>query len=374
MKKLFSLIFLGAIAVACTKDDPNSLDATLETAAITTTSSTINFEAVNPITEVPNRAFDNTSNGIYHGIIVSQDVSVHGKIWINIANNGDYNATVVTEEGNAMAFFGIPTSRSQEIITFKGKEGSFVFDVTEFDNPKATDVTINGISGYIQTVKDRSVQRATATLGNYADLNDATFSGTWDLLTDGTTNGTAFGLPALTQVCILSPFGTMYIDDTFEPFSWPWFDLDGDGDGDDDDITTAVYLNESGLEGGINEFWAMDQSLDINGFTLNYWLGQSSFLSQGNDPGPVDDVSDTGFFNHNIVDVLLSGAERVNGRNTASGIDNIKALWTWNGRTGFATFNDEFDGMPPTRNQNLSIDYKGLQNEVLDVENSTIIK
>lgn len=362
MKKYFSLILLGAIAVACTKDDPASIDAP-ETAA-TTTSTSVIYEAVDPTTEEPAEAYDNSSRGMYHGIIVTQDVSVHGKIWINIANDGDFNATVVTNEGEKMAFFGVP-SGDEKMISFEGDNGSFTYDLSDFNAPKATNVTVNGISGYVQTVKDRSGQRAAATLGNYADLNDAAFAGTWDLLTDGSSDGTAFGLPALTQVCILSPFGTMYIDDTFEAFSWPWFDLDGDGDGDDDDITTAVYLNQSGLEGGINEFWAMDQSLDLNGFTLDYWLGQSSNLSQGNDPAPDDDVSDTMFVNHNIFDVLFNGLERVNGRNTIGGIDDIKALWTWNGRTGFATFDDEFDGMPPppTRNQNFNM----LDHSIMDV-------
>lgn len=352
MKKYFSLILLGAIAVACTKDDPASIDAP-ETAAITTSTSVI-YEAVDPTTEEPAEAYDNSSRGMYHGIIVTQDVSVHGKIWINIANDGDFNATVVTNEGEKMAFFGVP-STDEKMISFEGDNGSFTYDLSDFNAPKATNVTVNGISGYVQTVKDRSNQRATATLGTYVDLNDETFTGTWDLLTDGSTTGTAFGLPALTQVCFMSPFGVMYTDDAFEPFSYPCWDIDGDMDGDIDDITAPVYLNQSGTPDGINEFWAQDQSVDVNGITLSYWLGQSSFLSQGADDGGTDDRANSAWLNNNL-DVIF-GDPRVDGCFIFTG---FKGIWVWNGRLGSVSFDDEFDGMPPTRANDSSIDYDGL--------------
>ena len=36
------------------------------------------------------------SQGLYHGVIVTLDTEIHGKIWVNINNDGNYNATVVT--------------------------------------------------------------------------------------------------------------------------------------------------------------------------------------------------------------------------------------------------------------------------------------
>jgi hypothetical protein len=255
-----------------------------------------------------------------------------------------------------MAFFGVP-SGDEKMISFEGDNGSFTYDLSDFNAPKATNVTVNGISGYVQTVKDRSNQRATATLGTYVDLNDETFNGTWDLLTDGTTVGTAFGLPALTQVCILSPSGTMYLDTELDPFMYPCWNFDPDEDGIQDAMA-PVYLNQSGTPGGINEFWAHDQTLDINGITLTYWLGQSSFLSQNEDPTadpPIVQQENSAWLNNDLGDIF--GDPRVDGCFIFAG---FKGIWLWNGRLGSVSFDDEFDGMPPTRSNDSNIDYNGL--------------
>lgn len=321
MKNYFYLLALIFITIACSKDDSNTNEST---EVFTNTSTTINMESINTS---PEEALDNTSKGLYLGILVTTDMSVHGKIWINVANDGKYNATVVTDSREIHQFSGEPSSYNELIIQFEGSVGSFTYDVSDFNNPEATEVNINGIDGYIQTIKDRSNQRASATLGTYVDDNDASFTGSWDLLTDGTTTGTAFGYPALTEVHILGPGGTMYVVDQFTSFAFPCFDINNDGSMDENDVTIPVFHAAGGAEGDINEFWAQDQTAMINGTALTYSLGQSSTLSQGG-------FGNTMFINNDLGTPPSSGCFIIPGQ---------KGIWSWNGREGSVNFDDPFD-------------------------------
>lgn len=344
---------LAALTVACTQDDPAALDAP-ETAAVTTSTSTIvDFEAYNPITETPNRSFDNASEGVYLGIIVTQDVSVHGQIWVNLGNNGDYNATVVTDNREQMSFYGTPTSRSQHIVSFTGKEGSFIFDARDLNSPIATEVMVNGKEGYIQTVKDRSDQRAAVALGTYVDDNDPAFTGSWDLITDGTTVvADAFGLPALTQVCIVAPGGAMFIDTVFETFDYPCFVLDGP--------IAPVFHAAGGAFGDVNEFWAQNQNVNILGQDLNYFIGQSTSAHSNNpdftNPGfhvfPFD--ADMDPMTPDVLTCLVFE-------------DGQQGLWAWNGRLGRATFMDPFVPTPPTVAPNTNADIEAFQEAMSNI-------
>jgi len=174
-----------------------------------------------------------------------------------------------------------------------------------------------------QTVKDRSNQRAAATLGTFVDFADSTFAGTWDLITDGTPVGDFFGLPALTQVCIVSPLGDMYVDTVFETFDYPCFGVTG---------VAPVFHAAGGSFGDINEFIAQDQSMDILGVTNFYWIGQSTVLSVFNE------FADTGFHN-----------EAFDGTGTpgCNAFTALQGIWFWNGRVGSANFTDPFDFVPP---------------------------
>jgi len=324
MKKYMYLLSLVLVSIACSKDD-SATYGTSET--LPNSDSTVVLETFNPITSLPQESFDNSSKGLYHGVIVTTDMSIHGKIWINILNNGAYSATVLTDNLKELSFIGESASQNDFIVQFAGDHGSFLFDVSNFNTPVAMDVQINGVDGHILTVKDKSNQRATSTLGTYVDDNDASFAGSWDLLTDGSTTGTAFGYPALTQVCILSPNGAMFIVDQFTSFSYPCFDINGDSMMDANDITLPVFHAAGGPEGDINEFWAQDQTATLAGLQLTYSLGQSSTLSQNG-------FGNTMFINNDLASPPTAGCFVIPGK---------KGIWTWNGREGSVFFNDPFD-------------------------------
>lgn len=341
MKKILSVVFLAIIMIACSKDDTASLDAP-ETAAITT-SSNIDLDGIQPLDITPNAEFDNSDKGVYHGIVSASDRSLHGKIWINLENDGQLEATIISDEGEHIKFEGSAIDTNEKIINFEGPSGTFTYDVSNLNSPKATDVMINNVSTYIQTVKDRSDQRAAATLGTWVDSNDATFGGTWDLLTDGTTDGNPFGLPNLTQVCILGPGGAMFVDDVFETFGYPC--------AAGEDIISPVFHAAGGAFGNLNEFWAQDQNVTIGGTNLNYFIGQSTFVHNNNttfvNPGFhsfLDDADD----DPATPDVLACFVFE-NGQ---------QGLWAWNGRNGIGTFDDPF---APVTRSNTSEDVEALR-------------
>ena len=341
MKKILSLMVLAAALVACTQDDPAAIDAP-ETAAVITPSA-VNTTLIQPRVITPRAAFDQTQEGVYHGIFVTNDASIHGKIWVNVGNDDQYDATIISDIGEHFNFKGFQSATNTNFYKFENGADSFVFDLTNFNRPKATDVVVNNIEGHIVTVKDRSDQRAASALGTYVDLNDDTFAGTWDLMTDGSIAGNPFAAPNLTMACILGPGGAMFIDDVFETFDYPCI-TGAMG-------TTPVFITPADGFGDLNEFWAQDQTLDINGNDLTYWLGQSSLLSQNNN------TEDSGYHNNDFAAMPATGCFIFNG---------FKSVWFFNGRVGSASFDDPFDGTAMTRN-NPDADVAGLYEAVSNV-------
>ncbi len=341
MKKfMFSMLAL-AVCFGCSQDEGSTADATDASLVINSSQ-----RSVNQLTEVPNRDFDTSNKGMYHGIIVTQDLSLHGKIWINLGNDGNYNATVVTDQGKELAFFAnhpsVDTAKERGIL-FKGERGSFVFDNSDLNRPIATEVIINNIPGFIQSVKDRSTQRASAVLGTYVDFNDATFTGTWDLITDGTTNPTFFDLPNLTQVCVLGPGGAMFVDEVFETFDYPCFGVMGVG---------PVFHAAGGSFGGINEFIAQDQTANWVGLDATYSLGQSTSVHNAN-PTAVN----PGFHNNDFADPPVPGCYVF--------VNGLQGIWSWNGREGSATFVDAFAPPPPPPSEPTSVSITNVSENLL---------
>ncbi|WP_299680113.1 hypothetical protein [uncultured Dokdonia sp.] len=341
MKKLILGIFVLAICFSCSNDEIDSetiitnVDITTEAIIAQQASTAINGEykgAINPVTLTPQSRFNTNAKGMYHGIIVSSDTEIHGKIWINLENDGKYNAIVVTNTDDKLSFFGnmgrALSKNSFSEITFVGERGSFVYDVSDYNNPIATAVVIDGKEGYIETVKDRSDQRADVALGTYVDTDDATFAGTWDLMTDGTLDP-IIGLPILTQTCTVGPTGAMFTDMTMEPFDWSCFVGSVQ-------TFTPIFARfgdpNNPLSG--NEFWAQGQTLAIGDTNASYSIGVSTMVSDANG-------ETVGLFN-----VDLTGANPAIGCYVSFGVQGV---WEWNGRSGTIAFDDDAFMVPPTR-------------------------
>lgn len=131
-------------------------DITIETLIAEQTSTDIKGTykgAINPITILPQVRFNEDTKGMYHGIVVSSDTEIHGRIWINLENDGKYNATVVTDTGDKLSFFANmgrgPSITSLTTIAFIGERGSFTYDVSDYSHPVATQVVIDNKESYI---------------------------------------------------------------------------------------------------------------------------------------------------------------------------------------------------------------------------------
>ena len=324
MRKLLLGLATTAMLYACSDDTIS----TTETDEAFFTVQLNNNVAINPITVQPRAALDNSSEGMYHGVIATTDQSLHGRIWINVANDGNYNATVITDQGEHLSFFAKQNSLNGLSFVFQGTRGSFHFDVSDLNAPQATQVILDQTDGFIQTVKDRSDQRAMSFLGTFQDDNDPTFSGTWDLITDGTPNPAAFNLPLLSQVVVNAPSGNVFIDSEFEAFEYNCFITDGP--------IMPVFL--SSADG--NEFWAQQQSAIWGGAAATYSLGQSTLAST------LNDLPNTGFHNN----------EPGNTGPRCLTIEDLIGFWSWNGRSGSLSFDGGLSPAPFAIPSNVDVD------------------
>lgn len=355
MKKQILLfgVFASMIFSSCSEEETTVSDFT--TTDLEVTIEHINFD---PATAEPIARFNEDNRGLYHGIIVSLDTGnkdrPHGKIWVNVNNDGNYNATVVTNTGDRFGFIGKKLNRDGNLYSFVGNRGSFKFDVTDFNKPIATNVIIDSKEGHIATLKDRAGQRAAVILGSFQTNDDDPMSmppleaitGTWDLMTDGTPNVEAFGFPNLTEVVItITNNGNVYSDTDFETFEYPCFFIPTGP-------IAPVFLHEDPMTtpNGRNEFWAQDQSFLLGNATLTYWLGQSSGLVDNNGLAFLNH----GFHNNDFADPPVAGC---------NAIDGEKGVWFWNGRSGFSSFDDPFD-VPMIASE--SANYEGFKQMLRD--------
>ncbi|MEP0266742.1 hypothetical protein [Dokdonia sp.] len=335
---LFLGVFASVFFASCSDEEIISSNDTSTDLEVTIEQ--IDF---NPETAQPDGRFNNTSEGLYHGIFVTLDTQLHAKVWININNDGQYNATVVSNQGDKFRFLGNPTSRDGTKFSFSGERGSFDFDVTDIENPIATNVIVDSKEAHIAALKDREGQRAAVILGTFETNDDPAniISGTWDLMTDGSTNADVFGFPNLTEIVItVANNGNVYSDTDFETFEYPCFFIPSGP-------ITPIFLHEDPMTtpNGRNEFWAQDQQFALGNATLTYWLGQSSFLVDNNGTA----FANHGWHNNDFADPPVAGC---------NAIDGEKGVWFWNGRSGTSSFDDPFD-VPMRAVEN--IDYEGFK-------------
>ncbi len=166
----------------------------------------------------PRPSLDYSTQGIYHGIFGTYDLSAHGEIVVNVGNNGEYAAALHLVSGERLVFDAI--NRQISALMFVGSRGSFTLDASDIENPVVTQVQFRDTEGYIVIYKEKSSRRISIALGSYIDIDDATFTGNWDLVSFGIPE---FNFPGAVRVeeVILSKGMSLYQDNslsTSEPF------------------------------------------------------------------------------------------------------------------------------------------------------------
>ena len=191
-----------------------------------TSDENLNFNVAKDIAAIdqfPNRTYDESKFGMYHGVVASATSLSRGKIWINVNNNGQYNATIDLV-GGAIISFGLKPqfqaiAATTEVYEFEGAIGHFVLDISDFNNPILTDVALYNESYFGSVLKSRSNSLANAVTATFSESGNPAFSGTWNLISDGSIqNPNGDGGEAITSLMITYD-GNVYTDLIFESFN-----------------------------------------------------------------------------------------------------------------------------------------------------------
>jgi hypothetical protein len=231
LNSTLALVMFSFFLVSCTQDNDN-MDESLDL----TTQDAINLtKIIDPSTARAAAQFDNTTNGIYKGIFVSNDLSYHGVLTVNLGNDGRYNAILEYGEGQGkkIGFLGEQSNNdgSSNSYEFRGKNGGFTIDLSNQTSPIITKATIDGQTAQGKLLKETSQNQVRAVLGTFEDSNDTSFNGTWDFLTSGTRvvtvpTGLAPPNPAAVSVTVnivadvvLTKGGMTFNDNSMESFT-----------------------------------------------------------------------------------------------------------------------------------------------------------
>lgn len=222
MKKFTLLLLMAFVVFSCSKDE-----------------TTITENQENLVQEIdtdlrnqkPNSAFDNEIRGTYAGVIVANESQFHGKLWINIANDGHTNALVETVEGELITFSLAASSGSINTnYQFVNERGSFVVNMSDFNNVVISNISIDETNGDAFVAKERNGNKRSVNLGTYDNSLGGLTTGTWDIMTAGAggienidavmVTGAGGGMQVELQVDLEGTSPGCYTGGPFIPFMW----------------------------------------------------------------------------------------------------------------------------------------------------------
>lgn len=272
MKNYFlSLLTIGALVISsCSNDNDEDIQEQIVP---------VNNEIISLFEEEPDPLLDNSNRGLYHGVFSTSDLSLKGKIYVNIVGGDTYKAEIKLRDGELLEFTANATN-DLDHISFSNERGSFTLNITDIDHVTATNVTLDTKEGYIQVFKDRSNQRVIMALGTFVEDANPSFTGNWDVVTTGIAHpNDDFGDGFETiQTMVVSINGNMFMDTNPDIEGWDDTLLCGLGlDSSTQAGLTANYFEEPGvmmLEG-------YNQLVTYNGVDIN-WNG--SVLPPSQDP------------------------------------------------------------------------------------------
>lgn len=312
-KKIIIAAFAAVCMMSCSTDTSDTQTITIDE-SIPVIADLVAF--------VPNTEFDNTSKGKYVGIFGHHlNQELHGKIYINAGNDTRYAALIQLVNGEELKFNGVEQSRSSDIIYFEGASGSFDIDFTDYRNPEATNVIMNGADteGYMVLEKSTRGAAPFIILGSYVDSADPSFFGNWDLITDPATNTatpvTLMGISgtAITQEIVtmsISHAGSMvpFISDTPEDF----------------DTNAALACAPAGVVIPTTEPVIIDLVIPFVGSV-------GGAISAGGQTSIINGIEASWSYNY-TTPIPLAGLPEMYLSNDCS--PALSGTWSWNGRIG----------------------------------------
>lgn len=224
MKKTLLLGIALAFFVGCSPDSETSSE--IESIDFT--------KIINPDTAKAAAQFDNTNSGIYKGVFVSDDISYHGVLTVNLANDSQYNAILEYDDNQRIGFVRVSNGAASvsNVMQFRGENARFTLDVSDYTNPIFSQGYIDGQTAQAKLLKETSTNKVLVTLGIFDEDGDATFFGTWDFLSSSTrviSVPTNLPPPApetypitvnnIDAVVLTKSSGAMYVDNVMEDFT-----------------------------------------------------------------------------------------------------------------------------------------------------------
>lgn len=158
--------------------------------------------------QLPNKSFDNDVRGTYAGVIVANNAQFHGKLWLNIGNDGHTNALVETVEGELINFALADNANSiNSNYIFENNRGSFEVNMSDFNNVVISNITIDETNGDAFVAKEVNGNKRSINLGTYDNSIAGNTTGTWDIMTAG-----AGGIENIDAVMVTGAGGGMHVE------------------------------------------------------------------------------------------------------------------------------------------------------------------
>ncbi|EDM44792.1 hypothetical protein SCB49_14510 [unidentified eubacterium SCB49] len=177
MKKAFLYLFMGATFIQCTADQEG--ETTVENQNLT-------YEkGLDLSTQLPNANFDTANSGLYVGTAVSNDLTFHERLYINIYNDNHINAQFLINKFTTASYIylqGSVLNADENTYEFSGEIGSFKLQI---ENNEATiyDAIFDNKQAVANVFKSTSKDPLTPTIGTFsANSTDHDADGTWDAI------------------------------------------------------------------------------------------------------------------------------------------------------------------------------------------------
>lgn len=224
-----------------------------------------NLDTVNVVSQMvipeytPNPELDNSSNGIYHGILIGQTGTQRHKIWINMNNDSSYSAKIFLTDDSIIDIYG---TIDDNVVTFDNGIISFKA-IYQDEEVLFTDVFFNESPYFIYAPKQSSQRMMFPFTGTYEFDNSAT-NGTWTVFMDSNQadpNGAFFGGFGMADV-VVSAGGTMLIDNAHENANYPCEGISS--------WVPTIRISSFGDPNNpilVNEMFVPTQASDFNGVT-----------------------------------------------------------------------------------------------------------
>ena len=297
MKKFTLLLLCIGLFQSCSNDEieiSESLNFTTAT----------NLKSIEPKAE-----FIQESRGLYLGTVVTSDLELHGKIYVNAGNDSNYNALIEFPNGENISFAAAnQTERSLGNINYYSKDSNsrFTLNIQDYSHPIITDFTIRNLSANMVLVKDDLRSRAGVLVGTYVDANDPTFHGTFDVFTNGAEHPYHSSASTITGTSIATPGGNVFGDELMENFDFSVCIEDIS----QTDFEPLIFIRADNTDA---HFYADKQTSTVGSSELTW-----SVLKKLDDGYYVQFMDVPGF--------------------TDGCYSTFSGLWGWNGRYGYLLF------------------------------------